>query len=103
MHNDHDGRKNLNLKLGKPTLKQKEEAPSNSMLLTPETAVALSVWCGGQVVEEVDPFDDELRFPAVNVPTRSGVERASLGDYVIKDEDGTFAVKGPLTDTSERK
>lgn len=66
-----------------------------AMLMSPELVTVISVWCHGQVVEEIDPFDDSNRFLAINLRTREGVSRASLGDYVIKHEDGTFEVKKP--------
>jgi hypothetical protein len=66
-----------------------------AMRLDPELTTVLSVWCQGRIVEEIDPFDSSKRFPAVNLMTREGVSRASLGDYVIKHSDGTFEVKKP--------
>jgi hypothetical protein len=66
-----------------------------AMLLSPELVTVISVWCGGVVVEEIDPFDVEKRYPALNVPTSEGPKRASLGDYVIKHEDKTFGVVKP--------
>jgi hypothetical protein len=66
-----------------------------AMLMSPELATVISVWCHGQIVEEIDPFDNNNRFPAINLATREGVSRASQGDYVIKHSDGTFEVKKP--------
>jgi hypothetical protein len=66
-----------------------------AMRLDPELVTVCSVWCHGQVVEEIDPFDSDKKFPAINLETREGVSRASLGDYVIKHDDGTFSVKKP--------
>jgi hypothetical protein len=66
-----------------------------AMRLDPELVAVLSVWCHGQVVEEIDPLDPEKKFPAINLETREGVSRASLGDYVIKHDDATFEVRKP--------
>lgn len=66
-----------------------------AMLMSSELATVISVWCHGQIVEEIDPFDNNNRFPGINLRTREGVSRASLGDYVIKHEDGSFEVKKP--------
>lgn len=72
-----------------------DEQPVQAMLLSPELVTVTSVWCSGVVVEEIDPFDDGKRFPALNVPCGDQVKRASLGDYVIKHSDGSFDVKKP--------
>lgn len=66
----------------------------SAMLLTPELVTIISVWCGGVVVEEIDPFTDE-RLPALNVQCGEDVKRASLGDWVVKKEDRTFDVMKP--------
>ena len=50
----------------------------------------VAVWCGGVVVEEIDPEDDNVRYVAVNIPTLEGVMRASEDDYVIKGTKGEF-------------
>ena len=68
--------------------------PVTAMRLDPELVTVVSVWCGGVIVEEIDPFTEE-RFPALNVQCKDEVKRASLGDYVIKHESGGFDVKGP--------
>lgn len=66
------------------------------MLVTSETVNVIAAWCGGQSVEEFEPFADvnaePKRLPGVNVQTRDGVKRASDGDYVIKLSDGSFDV-----------
>jgi hypothetical protein len=67
----------------------------HAMRLDPELVTVLSVWCRGVIVKEIDPFDENKTFPAVNLETREGVSRASLGDYVVKHDDGTFEVKKP--------
>jgi hypothetical protein len=66
-----------------------------AMRMDPELVTVISVWCHGNVIEEIDPFDNATRFPGINLRTREGVSRAQLGDYVIKHGDGTFEVKKP--------
>lgn len=66
------------------------------MIVSPELVKVVGVWCKGVEVEEIDPFDPDKRYPALNVHTKEGMKRASLGDAVIKHEDGTFSVMGPL-------
>jgi hypothetical protein len=66
-----------------------------AMLMSNELITVISAWCHGVVVEEIHPHDDQQRFPALNLETRTGAARASLGDYVIKHADGTFEVKKP--------
>jgi hypothetical protein len=66
-----------------------------AMRLDPELVTVLSVWCHGNIVEEIDPFSGE-KFPAINLRTQHDtVSRANLGDYVIKHEDGSFEVRKP--------
>jgi hypothetical protein len=77
-----------------------------SMMLSPETVTIVSVWCHAAIVEEIDPFDSTKRYPALNVQCGDEVKRCSLGDYVVKKDDGTFDVMGPIAhsnlNTSER-
>lgn len=70
--------------------KPEEEA----MLLTPELVTVVSVWCHGVIVDEIDP-ETFISYPALNVQCGDEVKRASLNDWVIKKEDGTFDVKKP--------
>jgi len=65
---------------------------SQARTLTEKNAAELAAWCGGKSVVEHDALDDEKTSPGINVPTRDGVERASLGDSIIKNHDGTFGV-----------
>jgi hypothetical protein len=62
-------------------------------MLQGDNVTVISSWCRGLIVEEIDPFDNESRYPALNVQCRGGVKRASLGDYVIKHEDGSFDIR----------
>lgn len=65
-----------------------------TMRLSPELVTVVSVWAGAVIVEEIDP-ENGTRYPALNVQCGDEVKRASLDDYVIKKEDGTFDVKKP--------
>lgn len=58
--------------------------------LTKENAEAVALWCGGQLVEEIDALDSSARYVGINIPTLEGVMRASEGDYVIKGVQGEF-------------
>ena len=66
-----------------------------AMEVSPQLVKVISVWCGGLEVEEIHPFDNQTRYPAINVPTPEGVKRASIGDHVIKRSDKTFDVVKP--------
>jgi hypothetical protein len=65
-----------------------------AMLLTRETAKVIAAWAPSVEVEEIDPGTGE-RLPALNVQCGDDVKRASVDDWVIKKEDGTFDVKKP--------
>lgn len=67
-----------------------------ALMLRSDNATVLSAWAKAVVVEEIDPFDGDKKFPALNVLCGNNVKRASLGDYVVKHEDGTFDVKKPM-------
>lgn len=60
--------------------------------ITPATIDIAANWCGGVIVQEHDPFDNSKTFVGLNVPTVSGVLRASEGDYVVRTQDGKFNV-----------
>lgn len=66
------------------------------MVVSPQLVKSVVAWCKGVEVEEIDPFDPEKRYPAVNIQTREGVKRASCGDTVVKHDDGSFSVMGPI-------
>jgi hypothetical protein len=65
-------------------------------MLTVDRATPISMWANAMAVEEIDPTDSTLRFPGLNVQTKDGVKRASLGDYVVKHSDGSFDVVKPM-------
>lgn len=66
-----------------------------AMEVSPEMIGIISFWCNGVTVEEIDPHDVNVRYPALNVGTPEGPKRASLGDYVLKHANGTFDVQKP--------
>ncbi len=57
--------------------------------LTKENAYAVALWCHGDVIEEIDPFDSTKTYAGINFDTLHGRVRASEGDYIIQ---------GPLKD-----
>lgn len=65
---------------------------SEQRAVTDVNAAELAEWCGGKAVIEHDALDHSKTFPAVNVPVGEDVERASLGDIIIKNDDGSFRV-----------
>lgn len=67
-----------------------------AMTLTGGNVTVVATWVNAVIVEEVDPFDSEKRFPALNVQCGDQVKRASLGDKVIKHDDGTYDVLTPM-------
>lgn len=68
---------------------RKKPVTVHANLLTKDNVEAVAIWCGGQQVEEIDPFTED-RFVGINIPTLEGVMRASEGDYVIKGVQGEF-------------
>lgn len=70
------------------------------MIVTREFVKVVGAWCKGVETEEIDPFDSTLRYPALNVGTPDGPRRAGLGDYVVKNDDGTFCVMTALDYTA---
>lgn len=68
---------------------RKKPVTVEANLLTKENVTAVALWCGGQQVEEIDPFDN-TRYVGINIPTLEGTMRASEGDYVIKGVQGEF-------------
>jgi len=67
-----------------------------ALVVEADNASVLADWCDGVAVEEIDPFNANIKFPALNVPCGDNVKRASLGDYVLKHDDGSFDVKKPI-------
>lgn len=50
----------------------------------------LAAWCGGQVGVDLDPADGR-EIPIVRVPTPTGVQRALIGDWIVRGSDGEFS------------
>lgn len=65
---------------------------SEARTLSQENASFLAAWCGGKLVNEQDAISPHINTPGINVPTANGVERASMGDTIIRKSDGTFEV-----------
>lgn len=57
--------------------------------LTPDLAEDIADWCGGTLVEEINPGTDE-KTPGINVPTMDGPARASMNDWILKGSLGDF-------------
>lgn len=65
--------------------------------LQTDNADVIAAWSKAIRVEEIDPVDSNLKFPGLNVQCGDEVKRASVGDYVIKHDDGTFDVRSAIT------
>lgn len=65
---------------------------SEARTLTAENAAELAHWCGGRLAMEYDALDENKTSPGINVPLRDAVGRASVGDTIIRQHDGTFSI-----------
>jgi hypothetical protein len=66
---------------------------SESRTLTAKNADELAEWCQGRVVIERDALDTSVSQPGINLRVAGGeVQRASVGDAIIKLNDGTFTI-----------
>jgi len=65
---------------------------SEARRLTHNNAEEIAQWCGGRVVAELDALDITQSSPGINVPVGDGVDRASLGDLIIRDSEGAFQI-----------
>lgn len=63
-----------------------------ALQLSDESADAAARWTGGRKIDEVDPFDSSKTQVGMNIPTLSGVVRASAGDYILQAESGGFSI-----------
>lgn len=75
-------------------LRHRREQVVEALQVTSETVKEAAKWSGGVEVVTIDPFDSNMKFVALNVPTRDGVSRARQDDYVILDSEGQFSVMG---------
>ena len=65
---------------------------SEARNLTERNAEALAHWCGGLVVQEHDALDHDNWTPGINLLVDGEVQRASMGDTIIRKNDGTFEI-----------
>lgn len=56
-------------------------------------AEELANWCGGRRVVQENALDDSVTAPGVNVPVGETVQRAQVGDTIIKHHDGSFSIE----------
>jgi hypothetical protein len=69
---------------------RKKPVEVEAYLLKKTNADELAKWCGGLVIEEVNPADHLDIYVGVNIPTLEGTMRASEGDYIIRGVRGEF-------------
>jgi hypothetical protein len=65
---------------------------SEARTLTEDNAEELAAWCGGRAVVTHDALDRSKTSPGINVPCGEDVERAMVGDMIIRNDDGSFRV-----------
>jgi hypothetical protein len=66
---------------------------SEARILTRDNALQVAAWCKGRVVAEQDAFDPSIDTPGINLQVSSGeIQRASMGDTIIRKNDGTFEI-----------
>lgn len=65
---------------------------SEARLVSASNIEEVAEWCGGVVVTEHDAFDHSITNPALNVGTIKDIERAHIGDTIIKNHNGTFQI-----------
>lgn len=58
--------------------------------LTEDNATEVAAWCGGTLIEEIDPEHPEETQPGINFNTHMGMKRASLHMYVVRTGDHFF-------------
>lgn len=61
--------------------------------ITKENVYEVAKWCGGRVIQEIDPADPTDVYIGLDIPTLEGVMRAKIsggGDYVIRGVHGEF-------------
>lgn len=65
---------------------------SEARVVSESNIGAVAEWCGGVVVVEHDALDHSATNPALNLETIAGIERAHIGDTIIKNHNGTFRI-----------
>lgn len=66
---------------------------SSGIILTESNAEDVATWCGGLAVVQHDALDNDRTTAGVNVPTKEGVQRAQVGDLIVREGDGTFRIE----------
>jgi hypothetical protein len=66
---------------------------SEARVLTRDNALQVAAWCKGRVVGEQDALDTSVLTPGINLQVHTGdIQRASMGDTIIRRNDGTFEI-----------
>lgn len=66
---------------------------SESRQVSESNIEEVAEWCDGVVRMEHDALDHSVTIPALNVATIWGIERAHIGDMIIKNHNGTFRLR----------
>lgn len=64
-------------------IKREGAVEVEAVRLNEDNVEAVARWCGGDLVEEIDPVDGEIQF-GINVRTPAGIRRASFHMYVLR-------------------
>lgn len=72
--------------------KDSEGIEVEAVRLSEDNAEWVSWWCGGTLVEEIDPEYPEETQPGINLRTTEGMARASLHMYVVKYGSNFFTI-----------
>lgn len=66
---------------------------SEARVLTRDNALQVVAWCKGRLVEEQDALNPAVTSPGINLQVSNGdIQRASMGDTIIRNDDGTFSI-----------
>ena len=79
---------------------QRKQTTVEAVQLTSDNADEVAVWCGGQVVMEVNPETDRSNV-GINVPTYLGPVRCSEGGFILKNARGRFEAQPFFSFTGE--
>lgn len=71
--------------------------PVEAERLTKDNCQQLLELCGGFQVEEIDALDSSQTYVGIQLEGPEGWMRASEGDYVIRNFDGTWHSRWPET------
>lgn len=64
-----------------------------AIVLTSDNIDEVAAWCGGDRVEEKDPFTDVVTHVGLNIPSMGSRVRASEMDVILKSASGIFFVE----------